>query len=310
MAEPIVYLNGTFVPLAEARIPVLDRGFIFGDGIYEVVPVYGGVPFRWRQHLARLKRSLAKVRIDNPMDDAGWTGLVRDIVARHPWTDQFVYMQVTRGVAKRDHAFPSGITPTVFVMSSEMPAISPAQLQHGVATITIADERWLHCDIKSTSLLGNVFARQSAVDAGAVEAVMFRDGFLTEGSSSNIWVVRGDTLFAPPRDNLILEGIRYGLLEELCASEGQRFEVRPITRAEVESADELMLSSATKEVLPITRLDGKPVGDGTPGATFRRLHGAYQRAKCATMAAGDAWADVAAEPTRPTGLPVAGHAAR
>jgi D-alanine transaminase len=291
MAEQIVYLNGDFVPLADARIPVLDRGFIFGDGIYEVVPVYGGVPFRWRQHLARLERSLGKIRIDNPLAAAGWTALVREIVSRHPWNDQFVYMQVTRGVARRDHAFPPGITPTVFAMASEMPAIAPAQLQHGVATVTIPDERWLHCDIKSTSLLGNVLARQAAVDAGAVEAVMFRDGFLTEGSSSNIWVVRGDALLAPPRDNLILEGIRYGLVEELCAAEGVRFEVRPITRAEVESADELMLSSATKEVLPITRLDGRAVGDGRPGPIFGRLHAGYQRAKRTAIAAGDAWMD-------------------
>jgi D-alanine transaminase len=314
MVEQIVYLNGTFVPLAEARIPVLDRGFIFGDGIYEVVPVYGGVPFRWREHLRRLRRSLGKVRIDNPMNDSGWTDLVREIVSRHPWSNQFVYMQITRGVAKRDHAFPQGVTPTVFAMSSEMPAIPPAQLQQGVAAVTIADERWLHCDIKSTSLLGNVFARQSAVDAGAVEAVMFRDGFLTEGSSSNIWVVRGGTLLAPPRDNRILEGIRYGLVEELCASEGVPFEVRPVSRDEVASADELMLSSATKEVLPITRLDGKPVGDGKPGPVFNRLHGGYQRAKRAVMTAGDAWTHVTAQPEGLGGSggsgATAGHATR
>jgi D-alanine transaminase len=288
--EQVVYLNGEFLPLAEAKVPVLDRGFIFGDGIYEVVPVYSGVPFRWRHHLARLKRSLDRTRIDDPHDDAHWTALVEQIIARHPWSDQFVYMQVTRGVAKRDHAFPQGVTPTVFMMSSELPAISPAQLQHGVAAITLVDERWMHCDIKSTSLLGNVFARQAAVDSGAVECVMFRDGWLTEGSSSNIWVVRNDTLLAPPRDNRILEGIRYGLLQELCESEGVAFEVRPISRQEVETADELMLSSATKEVLPITRLDGKPVGGGRPGPLFGRLHGAYQRAKANSVLLGAGWA--------------------
>jgi D-alanine transaminase len=290
MSEQIAYLNGEFVPLAEARVPVLDRGFIFGDGIYEVVPAYAGIPFRWRQHLARLKRSLARTRIDDPYDDARWSALVEQMIARHPWSDQFVYMQVTRGVARRDHAFPQGVPPTVFAMSSEMPAIPPAQLQHGVAAVTLVDERWAHCDIKSTSLLGNVFARQAAVDAGAVECVMFRDGWMTEGSASNIWVVRDGRVLAPPRDHRILEGIRYGLLQELCDAEGVAFEVRPVARAEVESADELMMSSATKEVLPITRLDGRPVGDGRTGPVFGRLHAAYQRAKAACIAGGAGWA--------------------
>jgi D-alanine transaminase len=298
MADSIVYLNGEFMPLAEARVPVLDRGFIFGDGIYEVVPVYGGVPFRWAQHLARLARSLAKVRIADPQGPAGWTSLVEQLVARHPWKDQFIYMQVTRGVARRDHAFPQGATPTVFLMASELPTIAPAQLQQGVAAVTMPDERWLHCDIKSTSLLGNVFSRQAAVEAGAIESVMFRDGFLTEGSASNIWVVRDETVIAPPRDHLILEGIRYGLVEELCQAEGLRFEMRPVPRDEVERASELMLSSATKEVLPITRLDGKPVGDGKPGPIFGRLHAGYQRAKRAAIAAGDAWKQPAGHGTR------------
>ncbi|MCA3179967.1 MAG: D-amino acid aminotransferase [Burkholderiaceae bacterium] len=282
--EQIVYLNGEFMPLAEARVPVLDRGFIFGDGVYEVAPVYGRVPFRWTQHHARLVRNLGKLRIDDPMDAAGWRGLVDALVARHPWDDQFVYVQVTRGVAKRDHAFPKGVRPTVFAMSSPLPPIPAEQIELGVATITLPDERWLHCDIKSISLLGNVLARQAAVDAGAAECVMFRDGWLTEGSSSNVWVVRDGRVLAPPRDNLILEGIRYGLLEALCAAEGVPFEVRPIARDEVTSADELMLSSATKEVLPITRLDGRPVGAGVPGPVYRRLHAAYQRAKAASTA--------------------------
>ena len=282
--EQIVYLNGEFMPLAEARVPVLDRGFIFGDGVYEVAPVYGRVPFRWTQHHARLVRNLGKLRIDDPMDAAGWRGLVDALVARHPWDDQFVYVQVTRGVAKRDHAFPKGVRPTVFAMSSPLPPIPAEQIELGVATITLPDERWLHCDIKSISLLGNVLARQAAVDAVAAECVMFRDGWLTEGSSSNVWVVRDGRVLAPPRDNLILEGIRYGLLEALCAAEGVPFEVRPIARDEVTSADELMLSSATKEVLPITRLDGRPVGAGVPGPVYRRLHAAYQRAKAASTA--------------------------
>ncbi len=279
--DAIVHLNGEFMPIGEARVPVLDRGFIFGDGVYEVVPVYGRKPFRWAQHHARLVRSLGELRIDNPHDAQGWRGLVDELITRHPWNDQFVYLQVTRGVAKRDHAFPKGITPTVFAMTSPLPTVPAAQLEHGVAAISLPDQRWLRCDIKSVSLLGNVLARQSAVDAGAVECVMFRDGFLTEGSSSNIWMVKAGRVIAPPRDNRILEGIRYGLIQELCETQGLPFEIRPVTQAEVEAADELMLSSATKEVLAISSLDGRPVGSGAPGPVFRRLHAAYQQAKAA-----------------------------
>jgi D-alanine transaminase len=283
--EQVVYLNGEFVPLSEARVPVLDRGFIFGDGVYEVVPVYQGVPFRWNQHLARLKRSLAKVRIDNPLDDAGWGRLVSDLLVRHPWRDQFVYLQVTRGVARRDHLFPTNVAPTVFGMSSEFKPVSPQAIEQGITAISLPDERWLHCDIKSISLLGNVLARQAAADAGALECIMFRDGYLTEGSASNIWVVKGGRLLAPPRDALILEGIRYGLLEDLAGSQGVPFDIRRITREEVMTADELMATSATKEILPIAILDGKQVGDG-PGPVYRKLLDAYQVAKAASVAKG------------------------
>ncbi len=277
-----VWLNGEWLPLEEARVPVLDRGFIFGDSVYEVVPVYGRRRFRWAHHLARLQRSLAAVAIRNPHDEAGWTQLVDDLVARHPWPDQFVYLQVTRGVARRDHAFPPAeVVPTVFAMTSELVAAPAAQREQGVSAITLTDERWLHCDIKSTSLLGNVLARQAAVTAGAAECVMFRDGFLTEGAASNIWVVRNGSVFGPPKDNLVLEGIRYGLLAELAHEVGIPLEIRRILREEVQAADELMLSSATKELLPITRLDGRPVGSGQPGPVFAALHAAYQRAKAA-----------------------------
>lgn len=280
--EPTVFLNGEFVALSQARVPVLDRGFIFGDGVYEVVPVYGRVPFRWAQHHSRLVRSLGELRIDNPRDAAGWRALVDELIARHPWDDQFVYLQVTRGVARRDHGFPKGVIPTVFGMTSPLPPVSADQIARGVDAVTLPDQRWLRCDIKSVSLLGNVLARQAALDAGAVECVMFRDGLLTEGSSSNIWVVRGGQVLAPPRDHRILEGIRYGLLQELCEAQGVPLQVREVTRDEVLGADELMLSSATKEVLAITRLDGQPVGAGVPGPVFRRLHAAYQQAKAAS----------------------------
>lgn len=280
-AQQIVCLNGEFLPIEEARIPVLDRGFIFGDGIYEVVPVYGGKPFRWPQHLARLERSMAKIGIANPMNAAGWRKLVNELIGRHPWPDQFVYMQVTRGVAKRDHAFPSGVAPTVFAMASELAPVPREMRENGVAAISLPDERWLHCDIKSTSLLGNVLARQAAVSAGAAECVMFRDGFLTEGSASNIWIVRNDTVLGPPNDNLVLEGIRYGLMHELCDRAGLSLDLRRILHSEVMAADEIMLSSATREVLAITSLDGRPVADGKPGPVWHRLYKAYQQAKAA-----------------------------
>ncbi len=280
-AAQTVFLNGEFLPLEEARVPVLDRGFIFGDGIYEVVPVYGGRPFRWPQHLARLQRSLAKVGISDPRSPAQWRDLVVALVARHPWRDQFVYLQVTRGVARRDHAFPRQAVPTVFAMASEL-VPPPAELrEQGVAAVALPDERWLHCDIKTTSLLGNVLARQAAVEAGAFECLMFRDGFLTEGSASNIWVVRDGRVIGPPRDHLILEGIRAGLLDELCAAAGIPTETRRLPRDEVFSADELLLTSATREILPVVRLDGRAIGSGRPGPVFARLYAAYQDAKAA-----------------------------
>jgi D-alanine transaminase len=284
--EQIVYLNGEFMPLSEARVPVLDRGFIFGDGVYEVAPAYQRVPFRWSQHLSRLKRSLAKISIVNPLSDEEWTGLLSELIAKHPWPDQFAYLHVTRGVARRDHVFPIDVAPTVFAMVSEFKAVSSQAIQEGVRAITLPDERWLHCDIKSISLLGNVLARQAAADAGALECVMFRDGYLTEGSASNIWVVIEGRLLAPPRSPLILEGIRYGLLEELSSARGVPFDIRPITREEVLRADELMVTSATKEILPVTSLDGNPVGSGRPGPVYRDLFDAYQTAKAESVSRG------------------------
>ena len=282
--DPIVFLNGEFGPLSEAKISVLDRGFIFGDGIYEVVPVYHRKPFRMAQHLARLERSLAKIKIQQPYSLAQWEKLVQDLIDRSPETTCMVYLQITRGVAKRDHAYPvPAVTPTVFGMVAPMSRPSAAARQQGVRVISIADERWLHCDIKSVSLLGNVLAKQAAVDAGVDEVIQFRDGNLTEASSCNIWVVKSGKLIAPLKDHLVLEGIRYGLLEELCKEVGIPFELRVVKRAEVESADELMLSSATKEILPIVELDGKPVGKGQPGDIYKRLSAAYD-ARIAALA--------------------------
>ncbi|MEO6351894.1 MAG: D-amino acid aminotransferase [Burkholderiaceae bacterium] len=281
MDDPLVYLNGQLTPLSEAKIPVLDRGFIFGDGIYEVIPVYQRRMFRSEQHLARLFRSLGAIGIANPHTKPEWLALIQTIMDAHPAADQMVYLQITRGVAKRAHAFPADATPTVFIMSNPIVLPSDAVRAKGVACVSLEDKRWLRCEIKSISLLGNVLAAQYATEHDAAEAIQFRDGFLTEASSSNAWIVKDGKLMGPPKTNLILEGIRYALLEELCAANGIVFEARNIARAEVFGADEVLLSSATKEVLPVTSIDGQPIGAGNPGPVYRKLYGAYQAAKAA-----------------------------
>jgi D-alanine transaminase len=281
MPDQLVYLNGAITPLSEAKISVLDRGFIFGDGVYEVVPVYDRRLFRFDQHIARLARSLKAIGIPNPHDKEAWRTLIDQVVAEEASDNQLVYMQVTRGPAKRGHAFPKEVTPTVFIMTSPLAPPPAEAIENGIACVTMQDDRWLHCDIKSVSLLGNVLAAQFAVEHDAVEAIQFRDGWLTEGSSSNVWLVKDGKLMAPPKDNLILEGIRYGLIEELCAAAGIPFESRRIARDEVFAADEVMISSAGKEIQPVAGIDGKPVGAGKPGPVFRKLYAAYQAAKAA-----------------------------
>jgi D-alanine transaminase len=293
------YLNGEFTLLPDAKISVMDRGFIFGDGVYEVVPVYAGQPFRFEQHMARLSRSLAELRIANPMTPVQWRGVISKMIANYadyarasglfdPSTsssgpDQLIYIQITRGVAMRDHVMPQDITPTVFALSNVLKPPSQAMRENGVACVTADDFRWEKAHIKSTSLLGAVLARQISFDADAVETVMFRDGFLSEAAASNVWVVKGGRVMGPPRDHLVLEGIRYGLIEEICHEQGLHFELRRISRGEVFDADELLLTSATKEVLAITSLDGRPVGHGPakgrPGPVYVKLFAAYQVAK-------------------------------
>jgi D-alanine transaminase len=276
----IVYLNGEFMPADEARIPVLDRGFIFGDGVYEVIPVYSRHPFRLPEHLRRLQRSLDAIRLANPLTDAEWTRLIHDLIARHAGEDQSVYLQVTRGVAKRDHAFPSRETmPTVFMMSNPLVTPSREMVDAGATAVTATDFRWLRCDIKVTSLLANCLLRQHAADAGADEVVMFRDGYLTEGSSSNVFAVKTGVLLAPPKNHLVLPGITYDVVLELAALRKVPTEVREVTESEVRGADELWLTSSSKEVLAITRLDGKPVGSGRPGPVFKTVHQAFQEFK-------------------------------
>ncbi|MDS1140134.1 D-amino acid aminotransferase [Pusillimonas sp. SM2304] len=276
--DSIVYLNGEYVRLGDAKISVLDRGFIFGDGIYDVVPAYNGKPFRMDGHLARLERSLAAIDIKVDLTRGDWEALVLDLLKRSGLGDCMVYIQVTRGVAKRDHAFPANTPATVFCMVSPFARPGADARERGLTAVGIPDIRWLRCEIKSVSLLGNVLAKQHAVDAGVDDVLQFRDGYLSEGSAANIWVVKDGVLLAPPRSNLILEGIRYGLLEELADAAGIPFNARPISQQEVEQADELMLSSATKELLPVTTYDGKPVGTGKPGPVYARLREGYDQA--------------------------------
>ena len=298
------YLNGELTNLREARISPLDRGFIFGDGIYEGIAIYGRPghaprPFRFDQHMARLERGLRETRIPNPHTADEWRQIALDLIAAYACQssasatndaqaapqDWFFYFQVTRGVALRDHPMLPGLTPTVFATCLPMKPPTAEQRAQGVACVTADDFRWQKAHLKTISLLGAVFARQISVDAGALETVMFRDGFLSEAASSNVWVVKNGTVMGPPKDHLVLEGIRYGAIEELCRQEGIGFELRRIPRADVLAADELLLSSATKEVLPITTLDGQPVGSGRPGPVSQRLYAAYQRAKDALFAA-------------------------
>jgi D-alanine transaminase len=284
------YLNGEFSTLDKANISVMDRGFIFGDGIYEVVPVYGGRPFRFDEHMGRLERSLAEIRIPNLLTRDGWRDLVGQLVERHAKSvgqavnslNQLIYIQVTRGVAMRDHAMPADIKPTIFAMVNSLKAVPAVDLENGVRCVSEEDFRWKKAHIKSTSLLGAVLSRQISADVGATETIMFREGYLSEAAASNVWVVKNGKVFGPPKDNLVLEGIRYGLVAELCQQEGLPFELRRISQAEVLDADELMLSSATKELLPVTRLDERAVGGGKPGPVFKRLYARYQQAKAAS----------------------------
>lgn len=276
-----VFLNGEFLPLADARVPVLDRGFIFGDGVYEVIPVYSRKPFRLQEHLLRLQHSMSAIRLSNPYSDAQWQHIIQQLIEAHDQQDQSIYLHVTRGVARRDHAFPKpDVPPTVFMMSSPLSTPERSWVEQGVSCITATDNRWLRCDIKSIALLPNVLLRQAAVDAGCVEALLVRDsGYITEGSASNLFVVQDGCLLAPPKNNLMLPGITYDVVLELAARAGIPSQVRDIAIEEVRQADELLLTSSTKEVLAVTTLDDKPVGEGRPGAMFKRVYSLYQEFK-------------------------------
>ena len=290
------YLNGEYTRLQDAKISVMDRGFIFGDGIYEVAPVYGGVLFRFESHMTRLERGLKELRIPNPHTREQWLAIAQNLItdyqrqcaAANPAAappDQLVYIHITRGVAMRDHVMPAGLTPTVFMMTNVMKPPSPAERAHGVACVSAHDFRWEKAHIKAISLLGAVFSRQISADVGATETIMFRGEHLSEAAACNVWIVKDGGVLGVVKDNLVLEGIRFGLIEEICRAQGLRYELRAITRAEVLGADEILLSSATKEVLAVTSLDGKPVGRGQPGPVYAALLAGYQDHKAKALGA-------------------------
>ena len=282
------YVDGAFLPLAEARVSPMDRGFLFGDGAYEVIPVYSRRAFRLDEHVARLANTLAAMRLANPHSADEWKAIILEIVARNPWDDQSVYLQVTRGAdTKRNHAFPGPeVKPTVFLMSEPLITPSAEQLASGIAAVSAADIRWLRCDLKTVSMLANCLLRQHAIDHGCMETVLFRDSFLTEGAASSIFVCKDGVLLVPPKSHLMLPGITYDVVLELARSHGMKHEVREVLEAEVRSADELWMTSSTKEVLPITSLDGRAVGDGKPGPMGRQMYAWYQDFKNTVMRNG------------------------
>jgi D-alanine transaminase len=272
-----VYLNGRYLPLEEARVPVLDRGFLFGDGVYEVIPVFGGRPFRLAQHMDRLDNSLQSIRIKNPLQGYEWEKIFTRLTSATPNVDQVIYLQVTRGVDPlRSHLFPKGVEPTVLVMAWRAKPRSPDIPRNGIAAVVLEDYRWRRCDIKATALLGNVLLRQEAEDAGAEEAILIRDGLVTEGSSTNPFAVQGGEILTPPRSNHLLRGVTRDLVLELARGAGVPCAERQITRDELETADEIWVCSSSREVQPVTRLDGKPVGEGIPGPLFRRVDALFQ----------------------------------
>lgn len=281
-----VYLNGKFLPIEQACVPVLDRGFIFGDGVYEVIPVYSRHPFRLEEHLRRLQSSLDGIRLSNPHSAEEWLRLIRELIRQGDSEDQSVYLHITRGVARRDHPFPVGVAPTVFMMSNPLTTPPVAQVENGVTAISAVDNRWGGCNIKAISLLPNVLLRQLAVDAGVNETVLFRDGILTEGTSSNIFAVEQGILLAPPKDQHMLPGITYDLLLELTAAHDVPLLIGKFDEARIRKADELWLSSSTRELLSIVALDGQPIGDGRPGPLFRKMYALYQDYKNKVMRNG------------------------
>jgi len=273
---PICFLNGDYLPLAEARVSPLDRAFLFGDAVYEVVPVYGGRPFRLREHLQRLDRSLAGIRMSAPLPHADWGGVCRELIGRNSAVDGHLYLQVTRGAEfGRNHAWPETLEPTVFAYASALEALSPALLREGVAAITAADTRWARRDIKSTALLANVLLKKLSADAGAYETILLEAGKLTEGSSTTVHTVKSGVIRTPPNGHHILPGTTRDVVTELAGRLGLPTATTEVSETELRDADEIWLAFATRGILPVTLLDGSRVGNGEPGPLFKRMNAAF-----------------------------------
>lgn len=273
---PICYLNGEYLPLREARISPLDRGFLFADSVYEVLPVFGSRMFRFREHFDRLTRSLHEIGMSSPHTHEQWLALLEELIRRNEAADMYVYVQVTRGMEYgRNHAFPAHVAPSVFAMAAPLPPLTPELRATGLRAITVEDFRWGRCDIKTTALLANVLMKQRAVDAGAHEALIVRDGEVLEGASSSVFVVLRDAVFTPPDSRRILAGTTRNAAMEL-ADGAQTVHIRPISLEELRKADEVWISAATRDVVPITMIDGQPVGDGKPGPQWRRMIAAFE----------------------------------
>ena len=277
---PLCYLDGDYLPLREARISPLDRGFLYADGVYEVMPVYGGRPFRFSAHAERLTRSLAALRMEDPHPRAQWHAILGTLIERNGGGDQYVYWQVTRGAQYgRNHAPLPDIARTVFAFCAPLPVATAQQLENGIACITAVDTRWARCDVKSVALLANVLLRQESIDAGAAETILLRDGELTEASASAVHIVIGKELLTPPNSRRILPGTTRGVVEEMAGRAAIPWRSAPVTEAQLRAADEILISAATREAQPVTRLDGRPVGSGKPGPVWRAIYGELQRYK-------------------------------
>ena len=277
---PLAHLNGSFLPLGEARISPLDRGFLFGDGVYEVIPAYAGKLFHLPAHLKRLKYSLDCIRLQNPLTDAAWSALLDRLVKDNGGGDQAVYLQVSRGAdTGRDHSFPKGAPATVFAMCSPLAGLPEELKTQGARVETLPDIRWQRCDIKCTALLGNVLLRQDATEHGCHEAILLRDGHATEGTASALFVVRDSVIITPPKGRDLLPSITRDVVLELAERHKLPWREARIPAAELARAEEIWLASSTREVYAVTELDGKSCGGGKPGSHWKRMYELFQAHK-------------------------------
>ena len=280
MSEPVVYINGEYLPQSQAKVSVLDRGFLFGDGVYEVIPVFSGKPLRFSTHLERLQRSMNRVLLENPLTQQQWQEIFQTLLDSNPGGDRSIYLQVTRGVAPvRDLSISTGVKPTVFVMVNDIKTVDFAGLENGIEAVTVDDFRWKACDIKSISLIANVMIRLRANELNVMDAVMVRDGLVTEGTASNIFVVHQGIISTPPKSDCLLPGITRDLVIELARANGFKLEERDIKQDELETADEIWLTSSTREIAPVVKLDDHVIGDGVAGEYWKKIIAIYQGCK-------------------------------